>query len=167
MDNKDFIDRLNETSNDILQAVKKCSDEQLNYKQGENWSILEIIEHLYLTDKIIYTIIYRPSETINSATEIVGKNAIQKAMIGQRDKKIKSPDIVNPKGEIKNLSILLDKFVSQRDTWKNDLLTDKILIDNRVHKHPVLGEMTISDWLNFAIHHSQRHFEQIKDIINK
>lgn len=166
MDNNDFITRLDETTNDILQTVNKCTIEQLNYKQGECWNVLEIIEHLYLTDKVIFTIISRPSETINSSTEIVGKEAIQKAMVEQRREKITSPDILKPKGELKDLTMLFDIFVNQRDTWKNNLLTSEILIDNRVHKHPLLGEMTISDWLNFAIHHTQRHFEQIKDIIN-
>jgi hypothetical protein len=166
MDNNNFITRIDETTNDILQIVNKCTIEQLNYKQGESWNILEIIEHLYLTDKVIYTIISRPSKTINSSTEIVGKEAIQKVMLEQRGEKITSPDILKPKGEIKDITILVDMFVNQRNTWKNSISTSEILIDNRVHKHPLLGEMTISDWLNFAIHHTQRHFEQIKDIIN-
>ncbi len=166
MNSNDFITRLNETTNDILHTVNKCTIEQLNYKQGESWNILGIIEHLYLTDKVIYTIISRPSETINSSTEIVGKEALQKIMLEQRSKKITSPDFLKPKGEIKDLTILIDMLVNQRDAWKNSLSTSEISIDNRVHKHPLLGEMTISDWLNFAIHHTQRHTEQIKDIMN-
>lgn len=71
MNEKDFITGLDGTTNDILTLVDKCNIEHLNYKQEKGWSILEILEHLYLTDKVIYTIISRPSETINSSTEIV------------------------------------------------------------------------------------------------
>lgn len=161
-----FINDLDKTTNEILQLAKNCSIEQLNYKQGENWSIIEIIEHLYLTDRVIYMVISQPSEIINSDTEIVGKETIRNIMVEQRSKKIISPDILQPKGEIKDLDTQINMFVSQRDKWKNDLSTGKIFIDNRVHMHPILGKMTIVDWLNFTVHHTQRHIEQIKDIIN-
>lgn len=165
MDNKDFIKKLDETTNDILKLAENCSREQLNYKQGVGWNILEIIEHLYLTDNVIYTVISRPSETIHSSSEIIGKETMQKILIEKRSRKITTPDVLQPKGEIKDLTTLVDIFISQRETWKRDLSTGKISIDNRVHMHPIMGKMTIVDWLNFTVHHTQRHIEQVKDII--
>lgn len=88
-------------------------------------------------------------------------------MVEQRLKKIASPDMLKAKGEIKSPTGLVGMLVGQRNTWKSALLTDKIIIDNRVHKHPFLGEMTIYDWINFTIYHTQRHIEQMKEIINK
>lgn len=165
MSNEDFIKKLDETTNDFLQLAKHCSTEQLNYKQGVSWNILEIIEHLYLTDRVIYTVISRPSEIINSSSEIIGKETMQKILVEKRSRRITSPDVLQPKGEIKDLTTLVDMFVNQRETWKSDLSTGKISIDNRVHMHPIMGNMTIIDWLNFTVHHTQRHIEQVKDII--
>lgn len=65
MDNENFIKNLDETTNDVLKLAKNCSTERLNYKQGVSWNILEIIEHLYLTDSVIYTVVSRPSETVH------------------------------------------------------------------------------------------------------
>ncbi len=165
MDIKDFTDRLNKTTNDILQTVKNCSPEQLNIKKDEHWSVLEILEHLYLTDRIIYTIISRPSANINPSPEIVGNDRIKKLLVEERHQKLNAPEILKPKGEIKDLDIFEKVFLAQRETLKDHILTGKILVDNRIHKHPLVNEMTITDWLNFTIHHSQRHLEQIKDTI--
>ena len=165
MDNKDFIKNLDETTNDILKLAETCSTEQLNYKQGVSWNILEIIEHLYLTDRVIYTVISRPSEIINSSLAIIGKETMQKILVEKRSRRITSPDVLQPKGEIKDLTTLVDMFVNQRETWKRDLSTGKISIDNRVHMHLIMGKMTIIDWLNFTVHHTQQHIEQVKDII--
>ena len=44
-------------------------------------------------------------------------------------------------------------------------LGQQLVIDNRVHKHPSLGEMTVSDWLWFMIRHTERHLEQVKEVI--
>lgn len=166
MDNKEFIDRLNKTTNDILQTVKPCSPEQLHFKQEGRWNILEILEHICLTDKVIYTIISRPSIDTNPSTEIVGNDRMKKILVEQRDQRINAPEFLKPKGEIKDLNSFEKTFLAQRETFKNDISTGKIVVDNRVHKHPLLNEMTITDWLNLTIHHTQRHIEQIKDIIN-
>lgn len=90
---------------------------------------------------------------------------MQKILVEKRSRKITTPDVLQPKGEIKDLTTLVDMFVNQLETWKSDLSTGKISIDNRVHMHPIMGKMTIVDWLNFTVHHTQRHIEQIKDII--
>jgi hypothetical protein len=166
MDIKDFIDRLNYTTNDILRIVKTCSLEQLNFKQGESWSIFEILEHLLLTDRLIYAIVSRPSSDMNSSAEIIGNEKIKRLMVEQRNRrKVIAPEILKPKREIKDLNTFEKDFLVQRERLKDDITTGKIVIDNRIHKHPFLNEMTITDWLNFTVHHSQRHIDQIKDIL--
>lgn len=166
MDINDFIERLNSTTNTILQIAKSCSLEQLHFKQGNSWSILEILEHLYLTDRIIYTIISRPSSDMNSSAEIIGNDKIKRLIVEQRNqRKVITPEILKPKGEMKDLITFENAFLVERETLKENLTTGKIVVDNRIHKHPVLNEMTITDWLNFTVHHSQRHIEQIKDIL--
>lgn len=164
MDLENFVENLDHTTNTVLQVAKDCSPEQLHFKEAGKWSVLEILEHLYLTDRVIFTIISRPSETISPSSEIVGNEALQKILVEKRGHKIISPDMLQPKGEIKDLDALVNLFTSQRETLKKDLLGNKIVIDNRVHKHPFLGEMTIADWLNFTIHHTQRHLEQINEL---
>ena len=165
---EDFINRLDQTTNDILETTKNCSLEMLNFKRENSWSVLEILEHIYLTDKVIFTIISKPTTELSSTNEIIGNKNLKVIMIDQRtQRKIISPEILKPKGEIKDLNTFEKVFLTQRETLKDDLKTGKLLIDNRIHKHPFMNDMTISDWLNFTIYHTQRHTEQIKDNLNR
>jgi hypothetical protein len=163
MDRNLFIERLDNNTKKILQLVKSLTSSQLAFKEDSKWNILEILEHLYLTDKIIMTIISKPSENIHAAEDIYGTRKIKAILVDERDKKISSPEPLKPKGIFSDVFVGEKAFLQQRDTLKNSLRAGDIIIDNRIHKHPLLGEMTISDWLNFIIHHTERHIEQIKD----
>ena len=163
MDRNLFITRLDDNTKEILQLVKSLTSSQLAFKKDGKWNVLEILEHLYLSDKIIMTIISKPSENIHATEDIYGTRKIKAILVDERDKKISSPEPLKPKGIFSDVFVAEKAFFQQRDTLKNLLRADGIIIDNRIHKHPLLGEMTISDWLNFIIHHTERHIEQIKD----
>ncbi|MCP9749263.1 DinB family protein [Lacihabitans sp. CS3-21] len=166
MTNKSFIVKLDKSTQDFLQILKGCSSDCVHFKNDNQWNILEIIEHIYLTDRVIYTIISGASETRNSSLEIIGDENLQKILVTNWKEKIKSPDILIPKGEITNMATLVSLLVNQRELWKDDVSKGKICIDNRIFVHPFLGKMTVIDWVNFAIHHTQRHIQQIEGIIN-
>ncbi len=162
MDINSFIVRLDNTTKSILQLVKSLTSPQLAFKEDGKWNILEILEHICITDKIIMIVISRPSESTHTTEDIYGARKI-KAMMDERDKKILSPESLRPKGIFSDVFVAEKAFLQQRDTLKNSLRAGDIIIDNRIHTHPFLGEMTIGDWLNFIIHHTERHIEQIKD----
>jgi uncharacterized damage-inducible protein DinB len=166
MDLANFIKILDNNTNDTLQLAKSCSASQLNFCKSESWSILQILEHICNADKIIFYIISRPSVKISESTELVGDASLKKILIEQRgQKKYTAPDILEPKGNIPDLESFEKLFLEQRNSLKQDIQTKKLIIDNRIHSHPIMGEMTISDWLNFLVNHTQRHLEQIKDTI--
>lgn len=83
-------------------------------------------------------------------------------MVSNWKEKIKSPDILKPKGDITNMATLVSLLVKQRELWKDDVSKGKISIDNRIFVHPFIGKMTVIDWVDFAIHHTQ----QIEGIIS-
>lgn len=160
-----FIVKIDKSTQDFLEILKACPSDCVHFKNDNQWNILEIIEHIYLTDRVIYTIISSSTETRNSSLEIIGDENLQKILVTNWKEKIKSPDILKPKGEITNMAILLSLLVNQRELWKDDVSKDKICIDNRIYVHPFLGKMTVIDWFNFAIHHTRRHIQQIEGII--
>ncbi|WP_172441818.1 DinB family protein [Formosa algae] len=158
-----YIKELEQNANKLLETVKEYSIEKLTEKSGSEWSLLEILEHIYITDKVIYSIISKPSDKESKAKELFGQNKLEIILIDQRDKKIQSPDFLHPKGHFKNLSDFNSEFIDLRNSLKNDLITEKVKIDNRIHNHPLLGEMTITDWLNFILFHTERHLKQIEE----
>ncbi len=161
-----FIVKIDKSTQDFLEILKACSSDCVHFKNDNQWNILEIIEHIYLTDRVIYTIISSASETRNSSLEIIGDENLQKILVTNWKEKIKSPDILIPKGEMTNIMTLVNLFVNQRELLKEAVSKGKIIIDNRIFVHPFLGKMTVIDWVNFAIHHTQRHIQQIEGIIS-
>lgn len=78
MDISTYIQHLDRNTAGILQIVKSCSSSQLTMKKDDKWSIIEILEYICVTDKVIYSIISRSSDNINQTNEIVGEeNLIQ------------------------------------------------------------------------------------------
>jgi len=158
-----YINDLEQNTNKLLVTVKDYPIEKLTKKNGSGWSILEILEHIYITDKVIYSIVSKPSENESKTTEIVGRNKLETILVEQRNKKQQSPELLKPKGDFKNLTDFNSAFLTLRNTMKNGLSTGKIRFDNRIHNHFLLGEMTITDWLNFILFHTERHLKQIEE----
>ena len=157
-----YINDLDHNTEKLIETVKDYSIEDLTAKNSDKWSILEVLEHIYITDKVIYSIVSKPSDKESKAKEIIGVNKLESILVGQINKKLQSPDLLRPKGHFKNLADFNSAFTTLRSSIKKDLITMKIKVDNRIHNHFLLGEMTITDWLNFILLHTERHLKQIE-----
>lgn len=158
-----YINNLEQNTDKLLDTVKDYPIEKLTNRNGSEWSILEILEHIYLTDKVIYSLVAKPSESKSETNEIVGRNKLENILVEQRSQKQQSPDLLKPKGNFKNLNDFNSALTTLRATIKNSISTGVIQLDNRIHNHFILGEMTITDWLNFILFHTERHLQQIKE----
>ncbi|RYJ51090.1 DinB family protein [Flavobacterium petrolei] len=164
MELANYITALDNNTSDTLNLAKKCSNTQLHYSAEGKWSILQILEHICIVDKVCIAIISRPaSENTSALTEIYGNEKLKDALVTNRDRRIESPEILKPKGGVTDVNEFEKMFLYQRNMLKQNLTSGKIIVDNKIHKHPFLGDMTIADWLYFIVHHTQRHTEQIKE----
>ena len=159
---ENYINEIEHNTQKLLETVRDFAIEDLIAKENDKWSILEVLEHIYITDKVIYSIIAKPSDKEFYSKEIIGKNKLESILVGQIDVKLQSPDLLRPKGVFQNFTDFNIAFTSLRNSIKDDLLTRKFKIDNRIHTHFLLGDMTITDWLNFILLHTERHLIQIK-----
>lgn len=157
--------RLQQNTSDVLNYAKSVRQELLVMRPApDKWSPLEILEHVYLTDKLVVFILNKQQPKVAETPELIGDEKLQKVIVGLRQRKVKAPDLVHPKGVFGNLNDAENAFQRVRAELLSSLKSGKIVADNRVQNHPMLGEMTMTDWLNFIIHHSNRHLEQLKDI---
>jgi uncharacterized damage-inducible protein DinB len=166
MDLITYIESLEINSNNLLQQVKPCSISQLTFKKNESWSIMEILEHICITDRVVYSLVSRPSTNIHDSEQIIGLERF-KNFGSNRERKVPAPGLLQPKGKITDLEQFEHIFITQRNSLKEELLNHTIRVDNRTHKHPLMGEMTITDWLYFMVYHSQRHLGQIKELLSE
>ncbi|NVK33544.1 MAG: DinB family protein [Rhodobacteraceae bacterium] len=158
-----YINHFDQNTDKLLKTIKDYPIEKLNAKNSSEWSVLEILEHIYITDQVIYSIVSKHSDIESKTTEIVGRDKLETILVDQRNKKLQTPELLKPKGHFKNLTDFSSAFSTLRNTIKSDLTTEKIRFDNRIHNHFILGEMTITDWFNFMLFHTKRHLQQIEE----
>jgi uncharacterized damage-inducible protein DinB len=159
-----YLIDLDANTYEALALAKNCTDAQLAFKPEGKWSVLQIFEHICLSDAIMIKLISRPTISISEKSELIGETTLRQNVAQGRAYKLAAPESLTPLGAFSNIAEFESVFVRQLSELKDGLLSGKIVIDNRVYKHPYFGEMTISDWLNFMIHHTTRHLEQIREL---
>lgn len=163
MDIAKYLHDLDQNTAEIIQIARQFPHTQLNVSPNNKWSVLQMLEHIILVDRICHAIISRSPDKLGNNPEILGDEKIYKMVVEQKDTNIMTPALLQPKGEIKDLAAFENVFLSQRNELKKDIQNQKIRIDNRVYNHILLGELAISDWLYFIIRHTQRHINQLRD----
>lgn len=161
-----YIQQLDDNTSAILTVANNCTPEQLNARIGEGWSVLEVLEHIFITDKVIYKKINSPQGGTHTEEEILGNGKLQHILVNKRDTKITAPDTLQPKGVLQDTAGFEQLFTTHRDQLKEEISNGTLTIDNRIYKHPFLGDMTVADWLYFVVYHAQRHLDQVKEILN-
>lgn len=162
-----FTERLRQNSNGLLHLIKPLTAQQLVYKKGEEWSILQVLEHIYLTDTLVISLLSKPSEVSHHSDEIMGAGKMEHLVVKKRHIKVQAPEILRPSGIFVDAESFETRFLAQRE-WLTDSLADNSLVpDNRVIKHPFLGDLTAKDWLWFMIFHTERHMCQIGEMIER
>jgi uncharacterized damage-inducible protein DinB len=164
----EFIEELESTEAKLLADINDLTEEQSRFKiDPVVWSIHECMEHIVITEVGVYRILCKENSEsasrIAEHDEVVGKKFIADQQADRNVKRV-SPDSVKPMGRFSNLEELKDKFQSNRKRICDGLRNNEFVFDKQLFKHPVLGELTKKDWLNFMIHHTERHRAQIEDI---
>lgn len=165
MNISEYIQKLDHHAEELFSLLDSCKEEELRTKQEDHWSILEVCEHIYLTEKTVITLLFRSIEKKSDKSEIFGAEKLRKIIIQLRARKVSAPEFLKPKGLFQSLSEFKNEFTRHRDLLKQGLLNGKIVISNGVYPHPYLGEMTLRDWLHFIPTHTERHLYQISDLL--
>ncbi len=167
MDIKGYIVMLNRNTKELLELVKG-RDEAVTIKPSTgSWSVLQILEHLLLSENHVYKLIMEPSEKLADGSELKGVERLERLMVDMRGRKARAPSFLEPKGAVKTLEDFKSEFLRVRTRLEMALETGIVVVDERIHSHPLLGEMTVSDWLHFLISHARRHMEQIREILDE
>ncbi len=166
MDIQQYIQRLETNTAGLLSLIREIPEAHLHRAPAESWTVLQIAEHICKTDKLIGILLLNPTNDRKDPNELLGNDRLKRLVVDMRSRKVKAPDSLVPKGIFKSREEFEERFLKQRSSLKEMLLKGEIKIDNRYYQHPYLGEMLIPDWLYFILHHTDRHREQIKDLMS-
>lgn len=158
---------LNSNLNKFVQFFSSVETEALQFKVADEWNMLEILEHVLLTEKSVLKTLSKGSDSFSEYLEVLGYDKLRKLMIDFRHKKVKAPPYVEPSTGVQNVQSLLTELQTGRNLLIEDLQAARLIMSAEVHLHPMLGEMTVVDWLNFVLLHSERHFLQLQDQLQR
>lgn len=163
IDITDYRSKLNANLQQFVQLLSPLSTEARRFKQDNEWNLLEILEHVWLTEQTVVQMITKGSGSFSDDLEIFGFDKLKKVLVDYRHRKVKAPQGMEPKGAEISLPDLLVKLHNGRNSLINDIQSARLWMSAEVHVNPMLGEMTVIDWLHFILLHSERHYLQMQE----
>ena len=162
---EDYFKLLDQNSADLSNKIQGIDHNQLTFKIQQKWNILEILEHIHLTDMAVYSLLNKSSESHHNSDYKLGKEKVAQ-FLANRNVSVEAPSYVQPIGKYSNTTEFLKPFKELRKLIVSDIKSRKIDLDQRLHSHFLLGPMTPKDWLYLIIHHTERHMMQIDEMLS-
>jgi uncharacterized damage-inducible protein DinB len=150
-----------EVREEVLKSVLGLTDSQLNEKPTGKWSIMQVLEHLYLLEKLI---VHQMSKVMHSDEE----TAIEDKPINQtidRTFKLEAPSYVTPSDDFTTFSTIQEKLLKSRTALEAfiDEADEKKMLKRSI-PHPIFGRLHLKQWVEFIGWHEKRHLVQIEEI---
>lgn len=158
----------------LFKDLKHYSDATLNKPPAQNaWSVLEVMQHLYLTEQTSLTSIKNEIEKNTPFADSGAGDKIRSFVLGTflaSPVKFKAPYFINRDAFVKNPT-----FWEIAKDWNKERLRLKKfckeippqLADKSLYKHPRGGFLNLDGLLSFYNFHFDRHHKQIKRTIRQ
>lgn len=162
------LDRLNKKLVLLFGDLQHYSDATLNKRPSQDaWSVLEVMQHLYLSEKQSLTSVEQEIEkqTVFAKAGIADSfRAMALSTVLSLPIKYKAPFSINREAFISDPT-----FWEVAKDWKNERSRLKHFLNSlpndflskSIYKHPSSGLMTLSGMLAFYESHFNRHLKQI------
>lgn len=154
------------TQASILAKVEGLTQQDAEAATTGAWSIDEIMEHLAITERSILVLSKRTLTQPVAGEAELAETAGKLELIGEvakRVSRIEAPVRVRPSGSFGSWPASRTAFLEARAKLIEMAEQVSHEHDLRTLDHPVLGKMTLRQWLWFTAAHSERHAAQIED----
>lgn len=159
-----FFNLLDDNTRTTLQLATQMPNPVFLTPVQEGWSSIEILEHICLTDQLISNLIFGQPDGIAKGKFLIRESKLQYLLV-QDIQRLDAPDFVRPRGTVNSSDQFIHTFSEIRKNLKERLTIPCQLPENRYYHTPLLGNLTVNDWLFFIIFHTERHLNQIRRIM--
>jgi hypothetical protein len=160
---------LHATRKMFLDTIAGLSPAQYRYKPApDRWSAAEIAEHLIVTEGLVHQWIQKalaqPPAPEKKAEALMKDEWIAKA-VPNRMRRVQAPEPAQPTGRYPEKSEATAAFKKVRD--ESIAFVESSQADLRSHfaPHPFLGLLDTYQWTSFLAAHTERHLEQMREVI--
>ncbi len=161
---KEVLPEFDTVLGELLQTLSSITQQQLNTVpfQG-SWTAGQLAEHLILSNSGFAQIINGPVKETERAPDEKVKTI--KANFLDFTAKAESPDFVKPKNIGHKKEELLHSLQDIKATIKEAIQTLDLSKTCLAFEIPVYGFLTRLEAMHFVIYHTQRHLQQLKNIV--
>ncbi|SIS49084.1 DinB family protein [Salimicrobium flavidum] len=149
----------------VWDFINQVTEEEADKKPSEDtWSILEVMEHLYLMEGFI---VQKIDDVIkNEEKQPSEQKPIERAT--NRSHKVEAPEALQPKGRFSSIEEAKDGLNKTREATMF-LLHNKSeeMLQQYSFRHPSFGDMDLAQWAEFIGWHELRHLGQMKEVKDK
>ncbi len=164
-----LVSQFEETKANLLKTVNGLSDAQIKFKPApDRWSIAECMEHIILSEKSIFEMeqnaVKQPANP-EKRKEIKVKDEELLKMVGDRSRKGKAAEDMQPKGIYPTNAAAIQAFTEQRDKIIDYVKNTNDDLRNHVIDMPHGGSpIDAYQILLLASSHVGRHTKQIEEV---
>ncbi|MBS2970204.1 DinB family protein [Metabacillus sp. KIGAM252] len=157
-----MYEHMKKVREELLNTLNEVSNEEFNKKpSSDGWSVGQVVDHLQKMEKIVLESL---KKSIHHAEDKTVEEK-QLEIVTDRSRKVPAPDYVVPSPvPIDRVEVITALEEARRDLINfTELLAKDFDLTSRALKHPVLGELSIKQWVEFVGYHEERHLLQIKE----
>jgi uncharacterized damage-inducible protein DinB len=159
----DLILLLDQERRALLDTVAQVPPADRERRPSESaWSIAEVLDHLARVERGVAKLIAsRGRERPSGSAPAV---PLDVERVRSRVERIEAPERIRP-APTATSGEALQALEEARTALRQALeVADPVALREGTYPHPLLGVLTLGDWVAFVAHHEARHAEQISAI---
>ncbi|MEQ6168862.1 DinB family protein [Ekhidna sp. MALMAid0563] len=165
---KRALSHLKQTNGELANLVKGLSDEQVNYKPGEDqWSIAECLEHIAISEQNLMGMIQNSLQADpnpSKRSEVAMGDDQLLGLITSREQKVKTRKEFEPTNSFGGFTGTLKTFKQRRKSTMKFVKSTDLNLRNYYMQFP-FGLIDSYQGVLFLSGHTKRHTDQIKEIM--
>lgn len=164
-DREFLVSLLRESRERFLSSFAGVSDEQSRqHPSPDCWSVLDTVEHLTSAEGIMLKLITTTRRP--RAADAPNREQAFLTMVGDRSRKMQTPEGGKPRGRFANLDEAAAQFKASRDSVIEFVQqsTEDLRATEVTHPHPAAGNVSTHEMLIIMAKHAERHAAQIQEI---
>lgn len=156
-----LISNYERTTSELLALLRSHDEKGINQKPDTGmWSMAQVADHIRLSNNSIAKALALKGKPLDRhAGERVNE---LKAIFLDFQKKFQSPDFILPTKDIYNPDQLLNELEQSIRQINNQMYEAEL---NELINHPAFGDISKFEIFHFVLYHTQRHLQQVKNII--
>ncbi|WP_342512146.1 DinB family protein [Sporosarcina sp. FSL K6-1522] len=158
-----IFEKNNRIRTKLFQSIEGLTDEQFNRTPSNGgWSPKQIFEHLVNMETMVATNIAKELKNPNSPKSMSKPIALITNRLLKVDAPVSTAPTETYKSKLEMQNALYESHLFLLDVYES---CSKEVLRSKSCKHPVFGQVPLSQWLPLVGLHEKRHLKQLREVI--